>query len=288
MERLKKIFFFILLLCIPLFSSGCVAFFARMVIGSKGIAIPQIVAHLEPVLRDNKISVLGKVVIQNPTESALELDKLYLTIKDENDAVVGQNVFEWELPSVVSKKELEAPVAIDLALETLNKESLTIILKTTVTHKGFGIRIPIESKIALFNLNFLRESITRPLAVNIYTKLIAYSFGQSSINYTLTITNPVSVDLLFEKGSVRIYAGKGGVIAINKLTPTLFKASESSQIKGVLKLGNIFGRLKELEYIRRNPVRVQVSGKLRVPGTDIAMPFKVESLHEVSFSWSRQ
>lgn len=284
---LKRISFFVLLLCIPLFSCGCVGFFARMAVGSKGIAIPQIVAHLEPVLRENKIEVLGKVVIQNPTESSLELDKLYLTIKDEHDTIVGQNVFEWELPSVVSKKELEAPIAIDLALETLNKESLVITLKTTVTHKGFGIRIPIESKIALFNLNFLRESITRPLSVNIYTKLVAYSLGQASINYILAITNPVSVDLLLEKGLVVIYAGKGEVIAISKLTPTLFKASESSQIKGVLKLGNIFGRLKDFEFIRRNPVKVRVSGKLKVPGTDIAMPFKVESLHEVSFFWSR-
>ncbi|MGE5197392.1 MAG: hypothetical protein ACM3IL_02685, partial [Deltaproteobacteria bacterium] len=64
--------------------SGC-ASMVKFIAGTKTLEIPQIVAYLEPVLRNNKITVSGKIVIQNPTESALDLEKIYLTVKDENN-----------------------------------------------------------------------------------------------------------------------------------------------------------------------------------------------------------
>ena len=42
--------------------SGC-ASLVKLVAGKNGLGIPQIVAHLEPSLKDNKITVSGKIVI---------------------------------------------------------------------------------------------------------------------------------------------------------------------------------------------------------------------------------
>ena len=281
MRPLKKIIFIILFsfhLC------GCASFFTRLVTGSSGIKIPQIVAHLEPTLRENKISLLGKIVIHNPTESILELDKIYLTITDEDGNILDKDILTWERSTVMSKKELEAPVKIDLDLTTLNKEAISIFLRTTFTYKRLNLHIPIENKVAVLNLRSLKESIVRPLNVKIYTKLRTNILGAASINYIFDITNPTSIDLLLGDGKISIYTAEGKEVAESKLTQTLFKASQSNKIKGSIKLGNLFGRLIISEFIKRQSLRFQLMGKLGIPDTDISMPFNIESIQEITFS----
>lgn len=265
--------------------SGC-ASMVKFIAGTKTLEIPQIVAYLEPVLRNNKITVSGKIVIQNPTESALDLEKIYLTVKDENNNILAQDVLTWNKPSVVSKEELESPVEIYLGLSALNKKSLGIFIRTAFIYKSFDLRIPIESKVAVLNLSALREIIARPLYVNIYTKLKSNVLGNSSLNYSLDITNPLSIDLILEEGLIRIHTLNDKDIARSKLDKTLFRASQSNQIKGFLEMGNIFGKLIRDELIRRHPLTFELSGKLIVPDTDIYMPFKIESIQEVDISFS--
>lgn len=262
---------------------GC-APLARFLIGTKGMQIPQLVAYLNPVLRENKIAVLGKIVMQNPTESVLGLEKIHLSITDEQDSVLGTKDLTWDKPLVSSKDQIEAPVDIALSLSILDKKSVSIYLKTVFIYKTFGLRIPIESKIAVLNLDTLRETIARPLDVIIYTKLRSQRFGQSQIDYILTIANPLSIDLILEKGTIRIHTEDGADIVISKIPITLFKGAHSNQIKGTIDIGNIFRRLVRVEVSKKRPLRFQLSGSLRVPDTNISMPFTIESVQEVNFS----
>lgn len=273
----------VFILLFSFFVSGCGSL-AKIIVGKRGLEIPQIVAHLEPLLKENKITVLGKIIIQNPTQSDLGLGKIYLTFEDENNNVLGGDVLEWESQSVLSGKELEAPVKIDLDLSVLNKKNITVLLQTTFTYRALDIRIPVESKVAVLHLSALRETITKPLYVDIYTKLFTKILGDSAIEYVLSITNPLSIDLLVEDGLIRIYTLEGKDIALSSLPGTLFGASQSNQIKGSIKIGNIFGKLIRDEFIKHRPLRFQLSGKLRIPDTDIYIPFKIESSQELAFS----
>lgn len=279
--KLRRIVFFAVLLSLI---SGC-ASLAKFVVGNKGLEIPQIVAYLEPVLREDKITVVGKIVIRNPTESALDLDKIYLAVKDENNNLLAGDVLHWEKPRVISGEEIESPVRINLSLSALDKECLSIFLKTAFIYKKFNLRIPVESKIAVLSLNALKETIARPLNVYIYTKLRSNIRGESAIDYVLRIANPFSINLLLENGVIRVHTEAGVDIVASRLPPTLFKGSQSNRIQGSIEIGNIFKKLIRSEIAKRRPLRLQLSGNLRVPDTNIFMPFTIESVQEIHFSW---
>lgn len=280
----KNIKFSVILISSALFLiSGC-APLAKVVVRDQGVRIPQIAAYLKPVLKDNTIAVLGKIVIQNPTESELVLDNMQLAVKDENNNILDKEVLEWKTSSVKSRSELESPVAINLSLSVLNNNSISIFIQTAVIYKTLDLRIPIESKIAVLDLDALKETITRPLSVGIYTKLQADILGNASISYVFTITNPLSINLILEDGEIGIYTAGGSAVAKGALRKTLFKGSQSNQIKGMIKIGNVLGRLIRIEFINKRPLRFRLSGKLKVANTNISMPFKVESVQEIAFS----
>ena len=274
---------FVVIICVPLlFLSGCASFALKLMDGGKTVRVPQIVAHLEPVLKDNKIILLGNIVIENPSESDLALEKINLSIKDENNNVIEKSILKWSKTSVETHTVLESPVKIDLDLATLNKKLISVNLRTAFTYKRFGIRIPIESQIAVLHLDFLKESIVRPLDITIHTKLRAITFS-ASIDYALDIANPVGIDLLLENGQIVIY-DENKELAKSTLTDTLFKAGQSSRIQGSLHIKNFFKKILTYEFIKKHPLRFKMTGDLRVPETDISMPFKVESIQEVDFS----
>jgi len=280
--RPGKIMFFAVFLFLI---SGC-ASLAKFIVGSKGLEIPQIVAYLEPVLRENTMTVLGKIVIRNPTESALDLDKIYLAVKDEHDTLLADDVLQWEKPTVTAREEIESPVRINLSLSALDKEYLSIFLKTAFTYKKFHLRIPVESKIAVLNLKPLKETIARPLKVYVYTKLRSNIRGASTIDYRLRITNPFSINVLLEEGIIRVHTEAGVDIVASRLPRTLFGGSQSNQIKGSIDIGNNFKKLIRSELSRKRPLRLQFSGNLRIPDTNIVMPFTIQSVQEINFSWS--
>ena len=279
----RKLIFIHSLFCFAFFISGCVSL-AKLVVGENGVEIPQIVAHLEPSLTDNKIIVSGKIIIQNPTKSSLNLDKIYLEIRGENKVVLEKAVLNWERTSVTSKHELEAPVTVNLSLAALNNKNIIVFIRTGFTYKQFGLHIPIESKVAVLHLETLKATISRPLYVNIFTKLHSTIFGNSSIEFLLSITNPLSIDLVFEDGVIRIYTLKGKDIAKSKLPKTLFKGSQSNEIKGSVRIGNIWEKLIRNESVKHRPLKFQLSGRMRIPNTDIFIPFKIESTVEIKFS----
>jgi len=279
----RKTIFINLIFLFVFFISGC-AFLAKLVVGKNGVEIPQIIAHLEPSLAGDRITVSGKIIIQNPTKSSLDLDKIYLEISDENKVVLEKSVLDWERTSVTSKHELEAPVTVNLGLAALNNKNITVFIRTGFTYKQFGLHIPIESKVAVLHLGALKEIIARPFYVNIFTKLHSTIFGNSSIEFILGIANPLSIDLVFEDGVIRIYTLEGKDIAKSKLPRTLFKGSQSNEIKGSVRIGNIWGKLIRNESIKRRPLKFQLSGRMRIPNTDIFIPFKIESTVEIKFS----
>ncbi|MFH1202063.1 MAG: hypothetical protein V1674_04135 [Candidatus Omnitrophota bacterium] len=262
---------------------GC-ASLVKLVVGKNSFKIPQIIAHLEPSLKNNKIIVSGKIVIQNPTESSLDLEKIYLEIQNENGVILTQDTLDWKAKSVTSKQELEAPVSIHLGLAVLNNKSITVFMRTGFTYKKLGLHIPIESNVAVLHLKALKEIIVRPLYVAFSSKLDSTILGNSSIEFILGITNPLSIDLVLEDGVIRIYTLEGKDIARSKLTRTLFGGSQSNQIKDSIRIGNIWSRLIRNEIIKRNPLKFQLSGHLKIPDTDIFIPFKIESAVEIAFS----
>ncbi len=283
MKSSKHFIFSLLIANLFIFAFGC-ASLANLVIGKERLQIPQLVANLEPLLKENKITVLGKIVIQNPTESDLGLDKIYLTIKGDREEILGKDVLEWGRPDVKSRQELESPVKLSLSLEALNNESISIFIRTAFTYKKLGIRIPIESKVAVLDLDALKETITRPLYVNVYSQIRTTLSGNASIDYVLSITNPFSIDLLLDEGTIRIFTLEGQDIAKSDFPQTLFKGAQSNKIKGSLRIGNIFRKVIRQEFIRRHPLNIELSGRLRVPETNIFMPFKIESVQEIRFS----
>lgn len=264
---------------------GC-ASLAKLVVGKNRLEIPQIIAYLEPSLTDNRISVSGKIVIQNPTESSLDLEKIYLEIRGENKAVLEKAVLDWKMPTVMSKRELEAPVAINLSLSALNNKELTIFIRTGFTYKQFDLHIPVESRVAVLRLEALKEIIARPFYVNIFTKLNSTIFGNFSVDFVIGITNPLTIDLLLEDGVINVNTLEGKDIAKTNLTRTLFKGSQSNQIKGTIKIGNIWRKLIRSEIAKKRPLRLQVSGHMRIPNTEIFIPFKIESVVDIKFSFS--
>lgn len=264
-------------------TAGC-APLAKLVVGKNGLEIPQIVAHLAPAMKDNMITVAGRIVMQNPTKSSLDLDKIYLEIKGENNVILAKETLDWEKPSVISEQELEAPVKINLGLSVLNNRSISVFIRTGFTYKTFGLHIPVESRVAVLHLEPLKETIARPLYVNIFTQLKTSVLGNSSVRFVLEVANPLSIDLILEEGAIRIYTLEGKDIVTTDLNRTLFKGSKTSEVSGSIKIGNIWGKLIRSESVKRRPLKFQASGKLRIPDTDIFIPFKIESVIQVSFS----
>lgn len=285
--RFKLVSFLVVLFIFLI--SGCASFFAKLAPPAvKNIKMPQIAADLEPVIKDNKIFVLGKIVIQNYTESNIWLDKIFLTITDNLGNVLETSVLDWEITGVLSEGELGAPVNIGLDLATLDRESVTINLKTAFIYKKLNIRVPIESKAAVLHLGFLKESIKKPLKVNIYTKLYFDIFGRAFIDYSLGVTNPTVIDLLLENGVIRVFTVERSDIVKVSLPSIFFKEGEESRIEGTVDLGNIFDIVMNLDFLKIHPLRFQLLGELKVPDTGILMPFKFESAQEVDFSFFRR
>ncbi|UCD15805.1 MAG: hypothetical protein JSV34_01795 [Candidatus Omnitrophota bacterium] len=285
MKKSKVIYAF-LMVCL-FFVCGCASLISRMVTSRGNVRIPQIVAHLQPVLQDNKIFVSGKIVVKNPTESDLELKQVYLTIEDEEKKVISRSVLKWQVHTVKSQQELSSPVEISLNLSVLNKKYVNVSLKTEFSYKRLGLRIPIEDKVAVLHLDALRDSIRRPLAVSVFTRFYPDLRGNVVIKYVLGITNPVSIDLLLEDGIIQIYPRAKDKSVKSFLSPTLFKAGQETQIEGVINFKKKVGARLVSEFVKGKPVKIQVSGKLSLPGTEIFMPFKVESVQELDLSLFR-
>jgi hypothetical protein len=271
---------FLLFACL----SGCAPSATDMFFRRPKVEIPQIAAHIEPAVKDNRIYIYGKILIQNPTESDLELGETVLEIKDEEGGLLDKIVLKWKEPGVGSKNALESPVEISLDLSVLKNEYMAMFLKTEILYKTLKIRIPIENKLAEFHFDFLRENIVRPLDVIIHTKLHSDVTGDSRIDFVLDISNPAGADLLLENGMVEVYTEEEGSIAETSLKDTLFRAGERNQIRGTIGPGNIFGTIISHKLLSKYPLRIKFTGLLTIPETDIAMPFSIESVQEVDFS----
>lgn len=281
--RRNKIIYPFLLFILPLIC-GCSSLIARLIINPDHLRVPEVIAHLEPVLRENQIVVLGKIVINNPTESVFGLQDAFLIIRDNQGDVLSESVLEWKKTDIASNDNLSAPVEIKFNLAVLNREYIDVIVKTGFYYKKLALRVPIENKVAVLYLNSLKESIQRQLDVRIHTKFHPGLLGEVSVGYAVTIVNPVNIDLLLEDGVIQISAGKEEEIVRSLLTPVLFKSGRPAQVEGVIKFKKKFDRKVAIEFIKGNPVKVKVTGKLRLSETEIFMPFKIESIQELDFS----
>lgn len=279
----KEVKKFVILAFCPVLVCGCASLISKMVVRHNNY-VPQIVAHLEPALRENKIFIAGKIAVQNLTESDLALENVLLTIQDETGKVLVRPIINWEGGFIRAGGELVSGIEIELDLAVLDKEELNIFLKTGFIYKKLNLRIPIENKVAVLHLGALRRSIIRPLGVSISTKFYPDIYGDVSIEYALGITNPAAVDLMLEETVIRICPGEKNAAVESAVKPALFSAEKISRLNGFIKLEKKTSAAIIRQFIQGKPVRVEVSGKLRLPGTEVFMPFNIESVQELDFS----
>lgn len=281
--RRNKIIYSFLLFILPLVC-GCSPLIARLIVNHENIRVPEIIADLEPVLGENQIIVLGKIVINNPTESVFGLRDMLLIVRDDQGNVLSESVLKWEKTDIASNDNLSAPVEIKFNLAVLNREYIDVIVKTEFYYRKLSLRVPIENKVAVLHLNSLKESIQRRLNVSIYTKFLPDFSGEVSVGYVVSIINPVSIDLLLEEGIIQVSAGGEDESVKSLLAPVLFKSGQQTRVEGFIKFDKKFGRKVVGEFIKGSPVKIIVTGKLRLPETGIFMPFKIESIQELDFS----
>ncbi|MDP2939037.1 MAG: hypothetical protein Q8O13_02995 [Candidatus Omnitrophota bacterium] len=274
----------LILAIILLIASGCASSLKVLVGKEKLVRIPQIVAHLEPTLEKDKFLVFGKIVLQNPGESDLILGKINLTLQDESGNVLGKTEVDWQRQSLKSKDTLLAPVKFILPLEVLNKDLIQVTLFTNLIYKKANIQLPIKSKIAVLHLKSLKDSLMGPLELTIHSKLHSDILGNASIEYTLDIVNPFNVDLEMEEASLKIYTNEKPDIGKVSLTKILLIFKKQTQVKGTIKLKKAFSAIIIKEFLDGHAVRAKLNGILRIPKTDILIPFKIESVQEIDFS----
>jgi hypothetical protein len=281
---MKKTYFVAIVAMGCFLLNGC-ASMALFAVGKEGLKVPQIVAYVQPVLRDNQINLRGKITIQNPTKTSLALEGIELTIKNEDGAVISQENLRWEMPVVESKDELDSPVSVILPLDVLGNRSLEVHVKTAFLYKTFRLRVPLESKIAVIDLAELKESLSRPLNVSIYTKLKSNLFGRSAIDYVLSLNNPLNVDLVLQDAMIGIYTSSSKVFAESRLADTVFTAAKSTQLKGTIEIGNILGKLSRSGFIfKPRLIKFSIRGRLCMAKTGILIPFRIDSVQEAKFS----
>ncbi len=230
----NKIIYLFLLFILPLIC-GCSPLVARLIVNHENIRVPEVIADLEPVLGENQIIVLGKIVINNPTESIFGLQDTLLIVRDDRGNVLSESVLKWEKTDIASNDRLSAPVEIKFNLAVLNREYIDVIVKTEFYYKKLALRVPIENKVAVLHLNSLKESIQRRLDVSIYTKFRPDFSGEVSAGYVVSIINPVSIDLLLEEGIIQVSAGEEDESVKSLLSPVLFKSGQQTRVEGFIK-----------------------------------------------------
>ena len=274
----------LLIILLIVICCGCASSLKVLVGKEKLVRVPQIVAHLEPSLERDKFLVFGKLVLQNPTESDLILGKINLTIQDESGNLINQIVTDWQRQSIKSRDFIQAPIKISLPLEILNKDLIQITLATNLFYKKLGIQLPIKNKIAVIHLKNLKDSLRGPLNMTIYSKLRSDILGNASIDYSLEIVNPFNVDLQMEDALLKIYTNQKPDIAKTHLGKAVLVSKQATQIKGLIKLQKTFSAIIIQEFIAGHAVKAKLTGILRIPKTDVIIPFSLESVQEIDFS----
>jgi len=275
---IRSIFLSLLIFCV----AGCTAV-KYIVMKKTDIGIPQVVAYLQPAVKDNQLLVFGKVVMQNLHKSDLKLGKIFIDIKDENDIVLNKATFDWKGQNV-DNRYVEAPIYMRLPLSVLSRKQIALFMDTQVTYQLFHLDFPIQSKLAVLDLEMLKKTIIRPLDISVYTKVYTTISGDASADFTFNITNPTEAQLLLRHGKVSVYTREIGSIAEMNLSDVLFLPGHITQIKDNMSLGNIFGTILTHKLLSKYPLRLRISGEMTIPDTDIFMPFSIESVQEIDFS----
>jgi hypothetical protein len=207
-----------------------------------------------------------------------------LTIQDEAGNVLSRIEANWQREQVKPREIIQAPIKFSLPLEVLNRDLLQITLDTNLLYKKLNIQLPIKSKIAVLHLKSFKNNLSGPLELVVNSKLHSDILGNASIEYSLDILNPFNVDLQMEETILKIYTKERGDMGKVKIAKTLLISKKQTQVKGMIKLQKTFRAEIIREFIEGHAVRAQLSGNLRIPKTDIIVPFIVESAQEFDFS----
>lgn len=276
--------FYVMLFLVMLVFSGCSTAVRYLTGKDDVVRIPQILAHIRPVLADNAISITGKIIIQNPNQSDLKFEEVNLTFLDEQNKLLASEILEWEDNLLPAKSEIESPIDLSLGLNVLNSNLIKVRVRTQVSHKELKISIPIDNVVAVLYLDAIRQDLTHPLDVRLHTNIYSKRLRSISIDYALEITNPFGVDLILEDGQILIFSEEAEPFSKASIDPKLLQAKERTQINGSIDLKEIIGKIIVAEFIRNHPLHIRFSADLRLPDTNIAIPLIIESVQEFDFS----
>ncbi|MFZ5800048.1 MAG: hypothetical protein ACOY3D_01555, partial [Candidatus Omnitrophota bacterium] len=141
----------------------------------------------------------------------------------------------------------------------------------------------IESEIAVFHLAPLRDSLTGPLEITMHTRVFSDLLGRAAVKYHFDIVNPFSVNLELFGAQFEVYTQEKGNLAKALLPQTILASKQSTTILGQFQVKNILRDIFLDELVKGHAIKAKLSGQLRLPETEISIPFKAEAVQEVDF-----
>ncbi len=268
---------------ITILLAGCSSLFKNLVT-KEIVRVPQVVAYLEPYLKENKVFVQGKLVLENSEKADLELDKVILIIEDESKNSITQLELNWQTKPTDNLNLIEAPVELVLGLDVLQKEELTVFVKTAINYKDFNLKIPIASKVAVLKLTALKNSLSGGVEAFITSKIKSDILGNLIVDYSAKILNPFAVDLVLEQGSLNVFVKEDRSLASSYLKSMTLKSKELTTIDGSMKLKDTVGTIIIKEFIKTYSIKTELTGRLKIVDTDVLFPFRIETIQQIDFS----
>jgi hypothetical protein len=269
---------------IALILSGCSVSLKYLTDRNNLVKIPQIVVSVAPELKENSLHISGKVLLENPSQSDLKLEKLFFDIKDESGGTIEQAELSWQKSSIKSLERIEAPLDIKLPGDILNKNELHVFLKTNILYQKLNIKIPFNNKVAILQLANLKNSLKGPMLVTIYSALKPDILGNMSVDYVLELSNPFSIDLLLS-GGLKIYFDPSKIIGEAKTKEILVKENDITQIKDTIVIEENLKKIIFDELVKNgSQLKMDFSGDLTVAKTDIKIPFRIKAVQSIDFS----
>lgn len=273
----------ILILLFCFFIAGC-GTVLRYISGSKNVVrIPQIIAEISPALKDNAIVIAGNLLVQNNNESDLQIKDVTVSIFDRKESLLTQETLKWQSGTINPRAEAILPISLRLGLKSLESGLIKVKIKTEILHKGLGIKIPVDSTVAVLNLDSIKHDLMRPLELKIHTKIFPKGLRGISLNYSINIINPFNVDLALKNIELVVFSSQNDKLSKTIIRDCLLKSGENTEIKGNADLKEIIGSINAADFFHNRPLHIRLTANLCLPDTNIVTPLSIESVTEFMF-----
>lgn len=277
----KRIIIFLIL--VSLASSGC-TIMRYMLDKNSFVRIPQMLAHIHPTLENNSFLIEGEIEIMNANKSDLELSDIELDIMNEDDQVIISKSIKWKNNILASGEKMQAPLQLELKPEVIANDLIKIRVVTSILHKHFKIRVPIDDTIAILYLDSLQDALIQPVNVTIYTKIYPQELKNIMLDYKIDF-NRFNLDLILEKLNIVLYKSNSASVTKIKLKDIFLKADTDSVVTGNINLTELLDNLRFQDIFSFEPLNILLEGRLRLPNTDIVRPLSIRAIQELDLKF---